>query len=73
MTQPDLLEQYATEFASHARQRRRGKRPKGPGHSGPLVGVFLPADVADDMEAAINEAFERIEEEMSERGVSSAS
>ncbi len=64
--QQDLLDQYAAEFKAHTQQRNRMKRPKQPGHAGPLVDVFLPAEVVDDMEAAINEAFEQITEEQGE-------
>jgi hypothetical protein len=60
MTQEELIEQFAAEFKAHAAQRNKTKRPKRPGHSGSLGDVFLPAEIVDDMETAINEAFERV-------------
>jgi hypothetical protein len=35
-------------------------QPDRPGHSGPLVDVFLPPEQVDEMEAAIEEAFEQV-------------
>jgi hypothetical protein len=65
MTQDELIEQLAAEFKKRAAQRKL--RPAQPGYSGSLGDVFLPADVVDEMEAAINEAFEQIEEESDEQ------
>ena len=65
MTQEELIEQLAAEFRAHAAQR---KLPLDqPGYSGSLGDVFLPDDVVDEMEAAINEAFEQVEEESDEQ------
>ena len=35
-------------------------QPKQPGHTGPLVDVFLPPEQVDEMEAVIEEAFEQV-------------
>jgi predicted RecB family endonuclease len=61
MAQEELIEQLAVEFKKHAAQRKL--RPDQPGYSGSLGDVFLPDDIVDEMEAAINEAFEQIKEE----------
>ena len=64
MTQEELIERLATEFKKRAAQHKR--RPGKPGYSGSLGDVFPPDDIVDEMEAAINEAFEQIEEESDE-------
>jgi hypothetical protein len=64
MTQEELIERPAEEFKKRAAQRKR--RPGRPGYSGSLGDVFLPAEVVDGMEAAINDAFEHVEEEPDE-------
>jgi hypothetical protein len=61
MTQEELIEHLAEEFKKHAAQRKL--RPDQSAYSGSLGDVFLPDDIVDEMEAAINDAFEQIEEE----------
>lgn len=61
MTQEELIERFAAQFRARAAQHKR--RPRQPGYSGPLGDVFLPAEVVDDMEAAINDAFEQVEQQ----------
>ena len=65
MTQEELIQRLADEFKKHAAQRK--SRPTQAGYSGSLGDVFLPDDIVDEMEAAINDAFEQIEEESDEQ------
>ena len=61
-TQQELLSRYAEEYKERVRRRGEPKRPQRPGQSGPLEDVFLPPEIVDQMEAAIEEAFEQIVE-----------
>lgn len=63
MTDQDLIEQQAEAFKALLRSRGWPKKPDQPGFSGSLGDVFLPAEIVDEMEAAINEAFEQVETE----------
>jgi hypothetical protein len=65
MTQEELIGQPAAEFRARAAQPKR--RPRQPGYSGSLSHAFLPTDVGDDMEVAINDAFAQGEEEPDEQ------
>jgi hypothetical protein len=65
MTQEELIERLAEEFKKHAAQRKL--HLDQPGYFGSLGDVFLPADIVDEMEAAINDAFEQVEEEPDEQ------
>jgi hypothetical protein len=61
MAQEELIKQLAAEFRKRAAQHKM--RPHQPGYSGSLGDVFLPDDIVDEMEAAINEAFEQVDEQ----------
>jgi hypothetical protein len=61
MAQEELIEQLAAEFRKRAAQHKM--RPDQPGYAGSLGDVFLPDDIVDEMEAAINEAFEQVDEQ----------
>jgi hypothetical protein len=65
MTQEEMIKQLAEEFKKHAAQRKL--HLDQPGYSGSLGDIFLPDDIVDEMEAAINEAFEQIAEESDEQ------
>ena len=56
-----LIAQQAAEFQAWIKSQPWWPlQPKEPGHSGPLVDVFLPPEQVDEMAAAIEEAFEQI-------------
>ena len=64
MSQPQedaLIAQQAAEFQAWLKsQPWYPLEPPMPGHSGPLADVSLPPEQVDEMEAAINEAFEQV-------------
>ena len=60
--QQALIEHQALAFKARIQQRDTFKEPKRDGYSGPLGDVFLPAETVDQMETAIQDAFEQIEE-----------
>ena len=62
MDTPEPVQQQAEAFKARLRSRGLPTPPTEPGYSGPLGDVFLPADVVDEMEQAIEEAFEFIAE-----------
>jgi len=55
-----LIQQQAEAFKARLRSRGLPTPPTEPGYSGSLGDVFLPADVVDEMERAIEEAFESL-------------
>lgn len=60
MTEDELAAQQAAEFQAWLKSQPWWPlQPSQPGHSGPLVDVFLPPEMVDEMEAAIEEAFEQ--------------
>lgn len=59
MTDRELVEQQAVAFRALLLSRGWPKQPDQPGFSGSLGDVFLPPEIVDEMEAAINDAFER--------------
>ncbi|HKD74804.1 MAG TPA: hypothetical protein VKB76_04885 [Ktedonobacterales bacterium] len=62
MTEEELLAQQASEFQAWLKSQPWWPlQPDQPGHTGPLVDVFLPPDQVDEMEAAISAEFEKIE------------
>jgi len=61
--QQALIEQHAAAFKARVQQRSTFKEPKHDGYSGPLGDVFLATEIVDQMEAAIQDAFEQVEEE----------
>ena len=63
MTEQELIEQQAEEFRALLLSRGWPKKPSQPGFSGSLGDVFLPPHIVDEMEAAINEAFEQVEQQ----------
>jgi hypothetical protein len=63
VTIEEQIAQAAAEFKARAAKWKAEREPLPPGHSGPLNVEPLPEDVVDAMEAAINEAFEQVEEE----------
>lgn len=71
------IEHYAAAFRARVQQRNAFrnafKEPGCDGHAGPLGDVFLPAETVDQMEAAIQDAFEQVEEEPQEENDRSAS
>jgi|GEM_PF-1890239 hypothetical protein len=71
--QEKVIAEQAAKFASHAHQRNRRKQPRQSGYSGALGDLSLAPEVVDDMERAINEAFEQIEEEQEVHHEQSAS
>jgi len=62
MTTQEVLSRYAEEYKERVRRRGGPKRPQRPGQLGPLEDAFLPPEIVDQMEAAIEEAFEQIVE-----------
>ena len=69
MTDQELIEQQAVAFRALLLSRGWPKKPDQPGFSGSLGDVFLLPEIVDEMEAAINDAFEQVEQEQSERDV----
>ena len=63
MTTDELIEHYAAAFRARASKRNADKQPKQAGWSGPLGHADLPTELVDEMEAAIEEAFEQIGDE----------
>jgi hypothetical protein len=62
MTEEELLAQQVTEFQTWLKNQPWWPlQPDQPGHTGPLVNVFLPPDQVDEMEVAIEEEFEKVE------------
>ena len=59
METQELVQQQAAAFKARLRSRGLPTPPTELGYSGSLGDVFLPADVVDEMERAIEEAFER--------------
>lgn len=56
-----LIAQQAAEFQAWLKSQTWWPlQPKQAGHSGPLIDVFLPPEQVDEMEAAIEEAFEQV-------------
>ena len=56
-----LIAQQAADFQAWLRSQPWWPlQPDQPGHSGPLVDVFLPPEQVDEMAAAIEEAFEQV-------------
>jgi hypothetical protein len=68
MTQDELIAQSAAEFKANSARRNQGRKPPEPGYSGPLPHVHLPPEIVDEMEAAINEAFEQVDPELAADG-----
>lgn len=66
MTQEELTEQLAAAFKASARNRRAPLRRHYPTASPPLKVPPLPPEIVDEMEAAINEAFEQVDPEQAE-------
>lgn len=66
MSTEEQLAQAVAEFKARSARWKAERKPLPPGHSGPLNVQPLPEDVVDAMEAAINEAFEQVEEEPAE-------
>lgn len=62
LTDEEVFAQQAAEFKAWlTSQPWWPLQPDQPGHSGPLVDVFLPPEQVDEMAAAIDAAFEQVE------------
>lgn len=66
MSTQEMIDRYAAAFKARTRDRTGAKKPPHVGHFGTLGPVFLPPELVDDMEVAIDEAFEHIEAEQVE-------
>lgn len=56
-----LIAQQAAEFQAWMKSHPwLPKQPKQPGYSGPLPHIDFPPEMVDEMEAAIEEAFEKV-------------
>ena len=75
LTQDQLerIEHYAHAFQAHSRDRNKSRELEERGYSGALGSSDLAPEVVDQMEAAIVEAFESVEEERHEEHDQSAS
>lgn len=62
MTKQEMIAHQAAMFkAKFGQSGRWPKSPASPGYSGALGDVFVSGELADEMEAIIEEAFEQVD------------